>query len=116
MSCLHCPNDNDRDYPVCESCETNLHFKFRPDCKCKDCYSVIDYRALRARKSYLGLKNEDLIEEANCSASTVSAFLAGEESLKMETIIRLSAALGLKPRVIFEPIEQEKAPRLKAVA
>lgn len=114
MNCLNCPNDNDRDYPVCESCEKTSHFKFRTDCRCESCKSVIDWRTLRARKSYLNLNIKDLVAASGCGSRSVCAFLSGDESLNLETVIRISAALGLKPKITFEPIKQET--QLKAVA
>ena len=68
---------------------------------------IIDYRTLRARKAYLGLRNEDLINATGCSSATVSAFLAGDERMKLESVVRLAAALGLKPRITFEPVSEQ---------
>jgi hypothetical protein len=78
--------------------------------------SIIDWRALRAQKGYLDLRNEDLIRASGCGSRAVSAFLCGDENLQLGTIIRLSAALGLRPRITFEPAEPEKVVELKAVA
>jgi hypothetical protein len=67
--------------------------------------TFIDYRTLRARKAYLGLRNEDLMRATGCSPRTVSAFLAGNEKMNLEKIVVLAAELGLKPRVTFELLE-----------
>jgi hypothetical protein len=77
--------------------------------------SIVDWRELRARKAHLDLRNEDLIRQTGCGSRTVSAFLAGDERLNLDTIIRLAAALGLRPRLTFEPVtESEKVVELKA--
>lgn len=67
--------------------------------------SVIDWRTLRARKGYLDLHNADLIQATGCSSATVSAFFAGNERMNLDTIIRLSAALGLRAKVTFDVAE-----------
>jgi hypothetical protein len=38
MNCQNCSNDNDRDYPVCRTCEPSCHFTNpRRDCLCDSC-------------------------------------------------------------------------------
>jgi hypothetical protein len=71
--------------------------------------SIVDWRTLRARKGYLDMRNEDLIEATGCSSRTVSAFLAGDEKMNLDTMVRLAAVMGLKPRITFEPVEAEVA-------
>lgn len=69
--------------------------------------SVIDYPELRAQKARLDLQYEDFIKHLGTSPQTVAAFLRGDESLNVKTIITLAAFLGLKPKITFLPIEQE---------
>jgi len=40
------------------------------------------------------------------SPRTIARFLRGDQDMKVNTIIRLAAGLGLRPRVIFEPLEE----------
>jgi len=122
MNCPNCEADNTTDYPLCPTCAATCHFKYRKDCKCDACAakpkrndnSIIDWRTLRARKSYLDLRTEDIVAASGCGSRSVCAFLAGEENLNLETIIRLSAALGLRPRITFEVADN--VVELKAVA
>ncbi|HKQ90864.1 MAG TPA: hypothetical protein VJZ77_09290 [Blastocatellia bacterium] len=71
--------------------------------------SIVDWRALRARKSHLDLYNEDLIQATGCSSRTVSAFFAGDEKMNLDTMIRLAAVMGLRPRITFEVVESDPA-------
>lgn len=67
--------------------------------------SIVDWRTLRARKGYLDLHNEDMIQATGCSSRTVSAFFAGDEKMNLDTMIRLAAVIGLRPRITFEPLD-----------
>jgi hypothetical protein len=67
--------------------------------------SIVDWRTLRARKAYLGLRNEDLMRAADGSSRTVSAFLAGDEKMNLDTIIRLATVLGLSVKITFEVVK-----------
>lgn len=67
--------------------------------------SVIDYRELRARKAWLGLRNEDLTRQTGASNETLSRVLSGKENVTLGSVIKIAAALNLRPRVTFEPIE-----------
>lgn len=67
--------------------------------------SVIDYRELRAQKARLGLRNEDLTEQTGASSDTLSRVLSGKEAVTLSSVIKIAAALKLRPRVTFEPIE-----------
>jgi hypothetical protein len=71
--------------------------------------SIIDYRFLRGRRGYLGLRNKDLIAQTKTGSRTVAAFFAGDESMELQTIIKLASALGLKPRITFEVVDTEGA-------
>jgi transcriptional regulator with XRE-family HTH domain len=88
--------------------------------------SVIDYRALQARKAYLGLTHEELAAQARCGVGTVTALINGDETLRLATIIKLATHLKLRVRVEFDvmpeaaadaaPPEQEAALRLARAA
>ena len=68
--------------------------------------SIIDYPLLRARKAELGLYVRDLTRMTGASTNSVSAFFNGAEHLNLRTIIKLAAALRLKVRVEFVPMEE----------
>jgi hypothetical protein len=46
--CLHCENDNGRDFPVCGDCESTCHFTSRTDCRCLACEDARDLAQLPA--------------------------------------------------------------------
>lgn len=68
--------------------------------------SIINVRALRARKGYLGLYSKDLVEKTGISWPTVTAFFNGAETLNLQTIKKLAEELGLRVIVDFQPIEK----------
>ena len=51
--------------------------------------------AVRARRSRLGLRQEELAELAGCSTRFVHTVEAGKETLRLDKLIDLLAALGL---------------------
>lgn len=50
---------------------------------------------VRARRLRLGLRQEELAELAGCSARFVHTVEAGKETLRLDKLIELLAALGL---------------------
>lgn len=51
--------------------------------------------AVRARRSRLGLRQEELAELAGCSTRFVHTVEAGKETLRLDKLLDLLAALGL---------------------
>lgn len=82
--------------------------------------SVINYRALRAEKARLGLEYKDLIERTGQGSRTIAACLNGAETINLQTLIDLAAALNLRVKVDFESMEksdgEQKPVQLQAVA
>lgn len=73
------------------------------DCKENFPAARIDTATLRARKGYLGLRSEDLVERGVGSWATVSAFFRGGQSQNLATVRRLAAELGLRVEIRFVP-------------
>jgi len=78
----------------------------------KEFETVIDYRTLRARRAWLGLEYAKVVEAVEvdggepASEDTLARLLRGDQTMTVNTIVRYAAGLGLRPRVIFEPIEE----------
>lgn len=78
--------------------------------------SVINYQKLKARKSYFGLTNEQIASATRSSIPTVSAFLNGKESVTLDTMKRVAAALKYTVKVDFEPFDADRNAFAAAVA
>ncbi|HEY7180186.1 MAG TPA: hypothetical protein VIC84_02155 [Blastocatellia bacterium] len=50
-------------------------------------------------------KVEGAVKRATPHADTVAAFFAGKGGMELRTVIKFAAALGLRLRIAFEPIE-----------
>lgn len=71
--------------------------------------SFINYPALQERRAGLGLYVQDLIDATGMSSTTVSAILNGEESVNLQSIVRLAEELELRVRVEFEPVGEAES-------
>ena len=69
---------------------------------------IVDAAAFRARQAYLDVKVADLAAQAHSSVATVVKLRKGNPTVNLEAAARIAAGLGLRVRVSFEPIEQEK--------
>lgn len=69
---------------------------------------IVDAPAFRARQAYLGITGADLAARAQSSETTVVKLRKGNPAVSLEAAARIAAELGLRVRVSFEPIEQEK--------
>lgn len=65
--------------------------------------TVVDYRALKARKEALGLRIEDIQNTCGFSDITISKVLNGSENHEIETYKRIADALGLEVVLTFRP-------------
>ena len=70
--------------------------------------SVINYPELQAQRARLGITYEDLIELTGAGLGSIAAVMNGKETVNLQTIIRIAAALGLLVKVEFEPMPVEK--------
>jgi hypothetical protein len=76
--------------------------------------TVIDYHELRAQRARLEMEYTDVITAVEGDAPSTQKlcrFLRGDEDMKVKTIIRLAAALGLRVKVTFEVAEDVGAER-----
>lgn len=67
--------------------------------------SVVNFRLLQARKSYLGKTNGDIARAVGVSEKTVSAFLNGDDAVRPEIQDAIARELNLRRRIDFEPLE-----------
>ena len=83
--------------------------------RAKQIQTVIDYQELRAEWGRHEMDYDKFIAAVVAdggeapSSQTVARFRRGDETMNVKTIIRLAAALGLKPQITFVPIAEEPA-------
>jgi len=73
--------------------------------------SFINYPELHRRRAQLGLYVQDLIDATGMGGATVSAVLGGDETVNLQSIVRLAEELGMRVIVDFEvikPMETEE--------
>lgn len=67
--------------------------------------SVMNYRKLRSRKSYLGLTNADIAKAVGVTVETVGAFLNGDDGVRPANQDAIARVLRMRRIIDFEPIE-----------
>ena len=64
-----------------------------------------DFRTLRARKAYFDQTTETLAIRTRSAPSTVTAVMRGRSTIRLLTLQKIAAELGLQVQIRFVPLE-----------
>src|SRR5262245_42030541 len=70
--------------------------------------SVMNYRKLQSRKSWLGLRNADIAKAVGVCVETVGAFLNGDDGVRPSHQDAIAKVLRMRRVVDFEPLEIDR--------